>query len=189
MAMYPPVGSYRMNPVTREHEVFTGGAGWMPVSGIGQGPLPTGSPNSITSFDPTTVYKDIYTTDHTTTIAPPGNNKFRVITKAGTVVADLETGELTVPIGVSRQQMLREFWLAFQEHFKGGNAAKYEQEIKKLENEIFGYKMEQSKKEKELKKRIQDRLVDKINNTYGNQKFIMMKPDDLIKFLEIPDER
>lgn len=107
-------------------------------------------------------------------------SKMRVTTKRGSVTADLETGELTFPPEVGKDQALREFWLAFQEHFQPTNKEKYEKEIFDLKHE----KDMLAELLKQEKKAAANLVVEKVRKKYGNEKFIMVKPDDLIKFIE-----
>lgn len=194
MAYFPKApdrkGSIHFNPVMNRYEIYDG-VKWVEMKDVSAGGVSMGT--RLTDFDPNGTYKDQYYTDSTTkpriTNNISNNNKFTVRTTSGDVTADLETGDLTLPFGMSRIDGLREFWLAFQEHFKGDNSAMYEKEIKKLENEIVGYRMERNSLERYGKDELKKHLASKIRSKYGSEKFIMMKPDDLLKFLELEDEK
>ncbi len=163
---FTPKGMIQYNAMKQCYEIWDGTA-WVPSN------IPA---NQYISHN--TV--PIPSAGHLTINNTPTQNKFRVTTKSGEIVVDLETGDLTMPVGMNRKDGLREFWLAFQDNFKGGN-----EKVKELEYELSYAKAQLTGKQTEMKKQIKERLRDKVMKNYGSQKFIMMKPDDLIKFLEI----
>jgi hypothetical protein len=107
-----------------------------------------------------------------------------VSTKKGNVTANLETGELTFPPEVGKDHALREFWLGFQEHFQPVNKAQYEQKIKELQQEVEIQKVRVDMAYKVSAKEAATHVSDRVRKKYGNEKFIMIKPEDLIKFIE-----
>jgi hypothetical protein len=98
-------------------------------------------------------------------------------TSFGDVTLDLEKGYITIPPGIGKDDAIREFWLAFQEHFQPTNKAEYEKKIKDLENKAEEY----GKYATEL---VTNKIAKKIATKYGSEKFIMIKPEDLIRFIE-----
>jgi hypothetical protein len=106
----------------------------------------------------------------------PGN-KMGFDTAHGRVTIDIDTGDLTLPAGMSRVEGIREFWLGFQKYFKSGDIAKYENEIKVL-------KEREEKLKKDAEHGLSKKVADKIRTKYNGQKLIMVKPEDLAKFIE-----
>ena len=115
---------------------------------------------------------------------PPPKSQISVETKLGTIVINLDTGDLTIPPNIGRNEAIREFWLGFQEHFQPTNKAKYEEEIKFLKRDLAATKASAVLMKQENQKESSKRVAEKVRNKYGNEKFIMVKPDDLIKFIE-----
>jgi hypothetical protein len=119
-----------------------------------------------------------------------------ITTSKGKITANLETGDLTLPHGVGKDEGLREFWLGFQEHFKptvtlnppsSPDISKLEQEINNLKaalDSVNYAKMEAEKQSIEAKKIAANHIADKVRKKYNKEKFIMVKPEDLIKFIE-----
>ena len=90
--------------------------------------------------------------------------KFTINTKKGDIILDLDNGDITFPIEVGRDEAIQDFWLGFQKHF--GKLDKPEPD------------------EATLKDQVKSKIIDKVRKKYASEKFIMIKPDDLIKFLE-----
>ena len=111
------------------------------------------------------------------TIASPGPSEIAINTSHGQVRINLDTGDLTFPPGIGRDVAVREFWLGFHEHFKTIDKKKYEQQIEDLSRKADEYK-------KYANDVVKESILKKIAEKYGNEKFIMMKPSDLIKFIE-----
>lgn len=114
---------------------------------------------------------------------PEPRSVIAIETKVGRISIDVETGDLTIPQGIGRDQAIREFWLGFQEYFKPANTAKYEKEIKDLERELASTKVTAALIQQEELSKANNRVAEKVRKKYGNEKFIMVKPDDLIKFI------
>jgi hypothetical protein len=118
------------------------------------------------------------------TFANPPTNVIAIETKLGRVGVNVETGDITIPVGVGRDEAIREFWLGFQEHFVPSNKAKYETEILDLKRKIdlmqntYDLAVEKHKKDGAAV------VAEKIRKKYNGEKFIMVKPEDLIKFIE-----
>jgi len=111
------------------------------------------------------------------TIASPGPSEFAINTPHGQVKINLDTGDLTFPPGIGRDVAVREFWLGFHEHFKTIDKKKYEQQIAEISRKADEYK---NYANDVVKKSILKKIAEK----YGNEKFIMIKPADLIKMIE-----
>lgn len=105
-------------------------------------------------------------------------------TKVGRVGINIETGDITIPPGIGRDVAAREFWLGFQEHFQPVNKAQYEEEIKYLKRDLAGVKASAALMKQESEKEASKRVAEKVRKKYGNEKFIMLKPEDLIRFIE-----
>jgi hypothetical protein len=164
-------GNFRFNPMTNEYEVYDGKT-WTSVNqqrgiSIQNHTMPIGVVGPADSA-----------------IKHSHDNKFEVHSTHGRFIIDLETGDLTMPAGVAKHDGLRQFWLAFQENFKGTYNKEYEQQIIKLKNEVNYFKDKISSINKNAENDIKNKLIDKVRNKYGSEKFIMTKPDELIKLLE-----
>ena len=105
-------------------------------------------------------------------------------TKLGRVGIDIDTGDITVPVGVGRDEAIREFWFGFQKHFVPSNKAKYEKEIEGLKRDYERLETYYKAKFVEIEKDSAKFIVEKVRKKYGSEKFIMVKPEDLIKFIE-----
>ena len=94
------------------------------------------------------------------------------------------SGDITVPVGIGRDEAIREFWFGFQKHFVPSNRAKYEQEIEGLKRDY--HRLETYYKEKliQSEKDAAQPIIEKVRKKYGSEKFIMVKPEDLIRFIE-----
>lgn len=82
-------------------------------------------------------------------------------TSHGKVTLDIKTGELTLPVGMGRQDAIREFWLGFQEHFGTTDVDKYKREIADLKHDIQAYKDRATLAEKEAHKEASKKLQKK----------------------------
>ena len=105
-------------------------------------------------------------------------------TKLGRVGINIETGDITVPHGIGRDEAIREFWFGFQKHFQPSNKAKYEEEIFSLKKELSAAKTSAVLMKQENEQQANKRVADKIRKKYNGEKFIMVKPEDLIRFIE-----
>lgn len=114
----------------------------------------------------------------------PPTNVISIETKLGRISVDTETGDITVPVGVGRDDAIREFWFGFQKHFQPSNNTKYEEEIKYLKRDLAATKASAVLMKKEGEKDANKRVAEKVRKKYGNEKFIMVKPEDLIRFIE-----
>ena len=114
----------------------------------------------------------------------PPTNVISIETKLGRISVDTETGDITVPVGVGRDDAIREFWFGFQKHFQPSNKTKYEEEIKFLKRDLAATKASAVLMKQEGEKDANKRVAEKVRKKYGNEKFIMLKPDDLIRFIE-----
>lgn len=113
-----------------------------------------------------------------------GSRNLTLQTSKGDVTLNLETGDLQLPVGIGREEGIRDFWLAFFEYFPAGNKKEYEDEIWLLKNKMQQMKDEYTYAMKEATKSSSTGIVSKIKKKYGNEKFIMIKPDDLIAFIQ-----
>ncbi len=115
-------------------------------------------------------------------ISPPQTFEFQ--TRLGRITLNLETGDITFPPDIGRNEAIRDFWLGFQENFQPSNKKLYEEKIFRLEKELAETKINATLMRQENEKTANKRVAEKIAKKYGNEKFIMVKPDDLIKFVE-----
>lgn len=137
---------------------------------------PDPNSNKPFSFDINGIYPHGVTTERFT-IASPGPSEFAINTSHGQVKINLDTGDLTFPPGIGRDVAVREFWLGFHEHFKTIDKKKYEQQIAEISRKADEYRNHANDVVKKS-------ILKKITEKYGNEKFIMMKPSDLIKLIE-----
>jgi hypothetical protein len=117
---------------------------------------------------------------HFITAAVPRSASVTMQGKLGNITINLDTGELTMPPNVGRDEAIRDFWLGFQEHWQPTNKANYEQKINALEYDVTEYKRLWKEAEKDSNKKV----ADKVRTKYNGQKLIMVKPEDLAKFIE-----
>ena len=120
----------------------------------------------------------------THTFHNPPTNVVEIVTKVGKIGINIETGDITIPPGIGRKEAIREFWLGFQEHFNPFDKAKYVLEIDSLKEKMELMKRDYAKAVEHYKKDSVAFTVAKIQAKYGKEKFIMVKPDDLIRFIE-----
>jgi hypothetical protein len=129
---------------------------------------------------------------------PPGSNgdfsftlnkmnpssEMAVMTPHGKVKINLDTGVLTIPHGIGREEAIRDFWLGFQENFRGAEKTKYENEIASLKRDIEHITQKAEEYKNYANDVVKKSILKKIAEKYGNEKFIMIKPADLIKMIE-----
>ena len=85
---------------------------------------------------------------------------------------------------MGRDDAIREFWLGFQKHFQPSSNAKYETEIEGLKRDYVRLETYYKEKLVNIEKDAAKHIGEKLRKKYGNEKFIMVKPEDLIKFIE-----
>ena len=122
--------------------------------------------------------------NQTYSFANPPTNVISIETKLGRISVDTETGDITVPVGVGRDDAIREFWFGFQKHFQPTTNQKYETEIAGLKRDYERLETYYKAKFVEIEKDSAKFIVEKVRKKYGSEKFIMVKPEDLIKFIE-----
>jgi|694.fasta_scaffold00027_231 hypothetical protein len=105
-------------------------------------------------------------------------------TSLGDIALNLKTGDIAIPVGVGRDDAIREFWLGFQKNFQPLEKKSYEDKILTLERELAKAKTSATLMRAENQKEASKRVAEKIAKKYANEKFIMVKPADLIKFIE-----
>lgn len=115
---------------------------------------------------------------------PTPTSVIAIETKVGRVGINIETGDITIPPGIGRDEAIREFWFGFQKHFQPSNKAKYETEIEGLKRDYVRLETYYKEKLVNIEKAAAQPIVEKVRKKYGNEKFIMLKPEDLIKFIE-----
>lgn len=123
-----------------------------------------------------------YYTDNKTSIrldAPTATNMFEVNTPSGRIRANMATGEVFFPDGMHRSSALYEFWQGFSKTYMPNNT-----ELSLAKQEVSMLKMRMNEYKKYAVKEITDKIAEKVQKKYGNEKFIMTKPDDLIKFIK-----
>lgn len=111
--------------------------------------------------------------------APTSTNMFEVNTPSGRIRANMATGEVFFPEDMHRSSALYEFWKEFSKVYMPNNTelSYAKQEISMLKKKMYEY-------EKHVVKEITDKIAEKVQKKYGNEKFIMTKPDDLIKLIK-----
>lgn len=109
---------------------------------------------------------------------------FVVKTGKGDITLNLKTGDITFPVGLSRDEAIRDFWFGFQKHFPCGNDEHYERSINILKDELKKQKQKADEYGEYVVKETRKRIAGKIANKYHGEKFIMVKPEDLIRFIE-----
>lgn len=107
--------------------------------------------------------------------APPATNIFQVNTPSGPITANLETGEVFFPQGMNRSDALYEFWKGFSSVYMPNNS--FKAEVVRLKKQIRDY-------EEYAVKETTNKIAEKIQKKYGKEKFIVLKPDDLINFIK-----
>jgi hypothetical protein len=112
------------------------------------------------------------------------SSEIAVMTPHGQVKINLDTGDLTVPHGIGREEAIRDFWLGFQENFRGADEAKYENEIASLKKDISYITQKADEYRNHANDVVKKSILKKITEKYGSEKFIMIKPADLIKMIE-----
>lgn len=182
----PRFGDTRMNAIG-DLEVYTSG-GWESVSAINNTPtnigVGSGFGQAVASIS-NNGNLSIGNPGQSYAIAQPATTSVIAIeTKVGRIGVNIETGDITIPQGIGRDVAIREFWLGFQEYFQPTNKAKYENQIKDLERELAGAKASAVLMKEESVKQASKRVAEKVRKKYGNEKFIMVKPEDLIRFIE-----
>lgn len=169
----PKVGDMWFDPIANEHYIWTGN-GWM-LNG------PTGSPGNITigNKNMNNIAVDAPITFH----EEPKHMKFQVKTNYGVIVANLNTGELTLPAGVARDAALKEFWMGFLEHYNAGSTDQ-SKKIRTLELKVAAFERGEHIAKEAIKANTKSDIIKKFNAKYGNEKLIMLKPSDLVKLIE-----
>lgn len=160
------VGDYYFDSQKNCYMTYDGKV-WISMTAPGAVPSPyytdntAGSPNSFTIG------------------APTATNMFEVNTSSGRIRANMATGEVFFPDGMHRSSALYEFWQGFSRTFMPSNTelSYAKQEISMLKKKMYEY-------EKHVVKEITEKIAEKLQKKYGNEKFIMTKPDDLIKLIK-----
>jgi len=111
--------------------------------------------------------------------APKSTSMFEVNTPSGRIQANMATGEVFFPQGMHRSVAIWEFWSEFSKVYKPVNI-----ELDYAKQEIAMLKQKTKEYENYAVKEITEKIAEKIQKKYGNEKFIMTKPDDLIKFIK-----
>lgn len=164
-------GDYHFDPITNEYRVWDGQS-WIPVSVANN--LGYDIPGVSRQGMPITRQGMPITGVHTS--AP---NVFQVNTPSGPIKANLETGEVDIPPGLHRSSALWEFWQGFKQIYQPSST-----ELDLAKQEVAYLKQKMNAMHNDVSKQVAEKLVDRVKNKYGKEKFIMTKPDDLIKLLE-----
>ncbi len=141
-------------------------------------------------YNPSIVYngsQDDYVSSGGAITATIQNNQSKNITiqtSLGDIAINLNTGYMSIPPGVGRADAIREFWLGFQKNFQPLEKKSYEDKILTLERELAMAKTSATLMRAENQKEASKRVAEKVAKKYANEKFIMVKPADLIKFIE-----
>jgi hypothetical protein len=105
-------------------------------------------------------------------------------TDHGRITLNIKNGDLTLPVGMSRADGAREFWMGFQKHFNTGDTAAHHREIALLKAQIKEEKHKADEYGQYVIKETRAQIANKIRTKYNGQKLIMVKPEDLAKFIE-----
>lgn len=182
---------------TGQAAIVSGGRLMGPTTSNVIGPLPyphgiTGAPGSIVppgsngdlsfTLDKVKPIPDVLTGG--LTLNPLVHSEIAIMTSHGQVKINLDTGVLTIPHGIGREEAIRDFWLGFQENFRGAEKTKYENEIASLKKDIEHITQKAEEYKNEVSGVAKKSILKKITEKYGNEKFIMIKPADLIKMIE-----
>lgn len=131
-----------------------------------------------------------------TTLPPPGSyavssassiqpaSLLSFETDHGRVSLNIKTGELTLPQGMAKEDSIREFWLGFQKYFKTTDTMVLETRIKELQLDVARAQATAALMKKEDEKEVSKKIAEKVAKKYGGEKFIMVKPEDLIRFIQ-----
>lgn len=178
------VGDMWTDSATGKIYVYAPPNGWVVTAANAANPFMNAS---IMPYDPNNISNGNLTVGNAThpyAVHSPPTNVISIETKLGRVSINIETGDITIPVDVGRDDAIREFWLGFQKHFIPSNKAKYEEEIKFLKRDLAGAKASAVLMKQEGEKEASKRVAEKVRKKYGNEKFIMVKPEDLIKFIQ-----
>lgn len=170
----PQFGDRRINPNTYKPEVYNGDD-WVDSVNVGS----TGAIGAIHDGTYTTGANGPLTIGNMQPAA-----EISVEGKLGRITINLDTGELKMPPNVGRDAAIRDFWLGFQEQFQPTNKAKYEQQIKSLQQDLARAQATAALMRKDDEKEAAKKVAEKIAKKYNGEKFIMVKPEDLIRFIE-----
>jgi hypothetical protein len=86
----------------------------------------------------------------------------------------METGIVEFPPGMHRSAALYEFWQGFAQIYRPNHS---EIALAKQETQLLRVQV------KDAHRTVSKKIAEKIQEKYGNEKFIMIKPDDLIMLL------
>lgn len=180
----PNVGDMWTEPVTGKIYVYAPPNGWVVTAANAanpfmNAPMATNIPNASITNGTLSIGKG-----HPYAFHESLTNVIAIETKVGRVGINTETGDITIPPGIGRDEAIREFWFGFQKHFQPTNKTRYEEEIKYLKRDLAGAKASAVLMKQEGEKHANKRVAEKVRKKYGNEKFIMLKPEDLIKFIE-----
>lgn len=111
-------------------------------------------------------------------------------TSQGMIKLDLDSGKIDMPPGIDNDAAIKQFWNGFSEQFDCGEKRQYEKKIIALQEKIQSMKHNFEFKHKEHTEKlakcridVAKELAEKVRRKYGNEKFIMVKPQDLINFI------
>lgn len=173
----PKVGDMWIDPIMNQHYIWTGN-GWSASGNVSigsSGNITIGNQNmnniAVDAPAPITFHEE------------PKHMKFQVKTNYGVIVANLNTGELTLPAGVARDAALKEFWMGFLEHYNAGSTDQ-SKKIRTLELKVAAFERGEHIAKEAIKANTKSDIIKKFNTKYGNEKLIMLKPSDLVKMIE-----
>ncbi len=162
--------------VTQKPQVTTVPQGWFTTGNIGS--VSIGNGGGLSGM----ASHGFIAQGATIGVATEAPRTIAVETKHGRVTLNLDTADITFPADIGRNEAIRDFWFGFQEVYKPGNS-KLESEIQSLKKELAATKASAALMKKESEKEASKRVADKIKAKYGQDKFIMIKPDDLVAFI------
>ena len=172
------------------------------------GPAPTQQyySNTTTIMNPSNGWAsagvDMSSMVNTNGVYQSGSLKFprtvTIKTTKGEITLDLNTGDITFPLEVGRNEAIRDFWMGFQQHFKAGEVQEYEKRIADLKHNIAVHRNELNQRVAEtsiLKSEIADlkkkasagdskAIAQAIANKYAGRDLLMIKTADLVREIE-----
>lgn len=163
-------------------------AGPKPVIG------PRGHETGIVAQDVSQVFSgpmpQHYLQNGTISVMPQAARTIQFETSQGMIKLDLDSGKIDMPPGIDNNTAVKEFWNGFSEQFDCGEKRQYEKKILALQQKIESMKHNIEFKHKEHAEKLSNcridvakELAEKVRRKYGNEKFIMVKPQDLINFI------
>lgn len=185
----PMIGDTMYDPVSSSYKVFDG-MNWVSggnpfaasISNAAHNPKQGSITWGNSTGAPGAIGQGQFAVASASSIQPAAMLSFE--TDFGRVSLNIKTGELTLPVGMSRENSIREFWLGFQKYFKSADETSYQSQIAAMKKKVEDTERKAEEYGKYAVKETAKNIADKIRTKYNGQKLIMVKPEDLAKFIE-----